>query len=109
MTVAKILTCLSIVVVTAGIASKIYTHDKSLARASSVTVLKTELNNINEKFEAYKKADRQQRIDDQNRARAIDLDKRIYLIEQRFLTKPMPVTVKEELYRLRQELKGLRK
>lgn len=86
----------------------IYNHEDSQASAASVTVLRAELAVINQKHEAYKKENRLQRISDQNRARAIDLDERIWVIEQRFLNQPMPMTTKETLYRLKKELKELR-
>ncbi len=105
----KILTCLSIAVIVISAITWTWTHEQSQASAASVTVLRAELGNLNKKFESYKKAEREQRIADQNRDRAIDLDKRIWLIEQRFIDKPMPITTKEELFRLKQELKELRR
>jgi len=76
----------------------VYNHDQSLARASSVLVLRAQIQAVQTLLK-----------EDQDLRRARDLDERIWILEQRYEGKVMPISVKEEIYRLKVELKELRK
>lgn len=93
--IVAILTCVTMAGVIIGWA---WNHDQSLARASSVTILRTELKLLQKTYE-----------EDRKLQRARDLDERIWVLKMKYEGKQMPQDVREYLYRMEAELAELRR
>ncbi len=87
----------SVIVSICVIGGFIIQHDQSLARASELLKVRTEVKILYKKYENDKKTNR-----------ANNVQERIWVLEERFLNKQMPRSVKEEYRRLQVELTRLR-
>lgn len=75
----------------------LYSYDQRKANAADVLVMRQEIQLLYKQFQ-----------DDQDKRRARDIESRLWTLEQRYENQEMPVSVKEEVFRLNQELKDLR-
>jgi hypothetical protein len=75
-----------------------YTHDQSLARASSVMVLRAEIQQIQLNGENYRKI-----------AEAKDLERRIFELKLSYEGRQMPREIREYLFRMESDLRELRR
>jgi hypothetical protein len=93
----KIATITGIIVSIGVIAGFIFQHDQSLARASDLLKVRAEITILYKQYE-----------DDKKTSRATTVQERIWTLDERFIEKPMPQSVKEEYRRLVVELNKLR-
>jgi len=93
----KIATIAGVIVSIGAIAGFIFQHDQSLARASDLLKVRAEIAILYEKYADDKKTDRSKVVQE-----------RIWTLDERFIEKPMPKSVKEEYRRLVVELNKLR-
>ena len=93
----RAITILTIITLAVGLITCLWSYDQSKANASDLLVIRAQIANIQQAFK-----------DDQQRRRAQDIEKRIWQLEDRFEGKAFTQSAKEEVRRLKQELKELR-
>ena len=79
------------------IGAYIFNHDQSLARASDVLKVREEIKMIHQRYQ-----------DDRQARRAESVQERIWVLDERYSGKQMPLSVKEEYRSLQAELRKLR-
>jgi len=100
---------IGIVIGLAAIGGLIINDRNSFARAASVKKINEEILLMRQQYTVQFTQIQQQGIDNQKRAKARDLDDRIWTINQRFFNQPMDQTTKETLRDLNMELQELRR
>ena len=88
---------LTLITLVTGTLGCLWSYDQSKADAADLLVIRAQIANIQQAFK-----------DDQQRRRAQDIEKRIWQLEDRFEGKAFTQSAKEEVRRLKQELKELR-
>ena len=93
----RLITILTVITLAVGLITCLWSYDQSKANASDLLVIRAQIANIQKSFEAAEK-----------RRRAENVEERIWLLEQRFVGKEIPLSTREEIRRLEKELKELR-
>ena len=93
----RLITILTTITLAVGLITCLWSYDKSKANASDLLVIRAQIANLQTAF-----------TEDQKRRRANDIEQRIWTLEDRFEGRQLTQSVKEELRRLKKELKELR-
>ena len=93
----RAITILTTITLAVGLITCLIGYDRSKADAADLLVIRAQIENIQKAFK-----------DDQQRRRAKSVEERIWLLEQRFVGKEIPLSTREEIQRLKKELRVLR-
>ena len=93
----KTITILTMITLITGVLGCLWSYDKSKADAADLMVIRAQIQHLQVAFTEAEK-----------RRRANDIEQRIWTLEDRFEGRQLTQSVKEELRRLKKELKELR-
>lgn len=93
----RILSYLTAITLAFTLIGGLYAYDQRKANASDVVLVQEQIRLLHKEFSASQKI-----------MRARDIDNRIWTLENRYEGKTIPLSVKEEIHRLKMELRVLR-